>query len=178
MSFGAYIANLYTQLGLIGLFATCLFAWMKGGAPERMGTLLSVVAWLGADLARGLSHALTPTTILFASDVLVSLGFLFISVRYSSLWLGLAMLFQSFAFATHAVQLGDTDAPRWHGMIIYLLLNNVLSYLVLLTLAGGTVATVVKRARDRKAHAKARARAALRPVRRFIIPPPPIAGTP
>lgn len=139
MSFGAYVANIYTQLGLIGLVMTCAFAWWKGGAPERLGTLILAINWVGTDLVRALTGQMVPTSVMFGSEVVLTVGFLFISVRYSSLWLGLAMLIQSFGFALHAIQLGDEDAPRWHGMIVYLLLNNILAYLLLLALIGGTL---------------------------------------
>ena len=176
MSFGVYLANIYTQLGLIGLATTCAFAWWKGGAPEKLGTLVVAVAWLGGDLLRGLSGQLIPTAFLFASDTLLSFGLLIIAVRYSSLWVGLAMLFESFCFALHGIQLGDVDAPRWHGMIVYLLLNNIFNYLVLVTLATGTLATMHKRMRDRKLRALAQAKAADRAARQFTAPPLPLAN--
>ncbi len=176
MSFGAYLANIYTQLGLISLLAACAFAWWKGGPPERLGTLVVAVVWVSADILRGLSGQLTPTVVLFASDILMALGLLFIAVRYSSLWLGLAMLFESFCFALHAIQLDDADAPRWHGMIVYLLLNNILSYLVLATLTGGTFATITERSRVRKERLLAETKAAARSAHRVAVPPQPLAS--
>ena len=98
-------------------------------------------------LVRAFTGQIVPTSVLFGSEVVLTVGFLFISVRYSSLWLGLAMLIQSFGFALHAIQLGDEDAPRWHGWIIYLLISNILSYMVLIALCGGTVATILQRRR-------------------------------
>ncbi|MDR3507249.1 MAG: hypothetical protein P4L64_05045 [Caulobacteraceae bacterium] len=162
----------------MALIVTSVFAWWKGGPPERLGTLLLAASWLGTDLTRALLGQLMPTALLFASDALVSTGFLIIAVRYSSLWLGMAMLFYASAFALHAVQFDDADAPRWHGMIIYLLLNNILNYLVLLTLAAGTCATMAQRRRTAQCQAKARARAAERAERRLRAPPLPLAGNP
>jgi len=177
MSFGVYLANIYTQLGLISLLATCAFSWWKGGPAERRGALMLLVVWIGADIARGLNGQLMPTSLLFASDLALSVGFLYVSVRYSSLWLGLAMLFQSFAFALHAVQLDDGDAPRWHGMIVYLLLNNILSYLLLLALVSGALATMRQRRRDRLGREAAEARRFEYGRRSVIRLQPPLAGS-
>lgn len=176
MSFAAYISSIYTLLGLAGLAAVCLFAWWKGGPPERLGTLMLALSWIGADVVRGFSGQMVPTVTLFVSDILISAGFLYIAIRYSSLWLGAAMMFRAIGFAVHAAQLsGGDDAPRWNGWIIYLLINNVLSYLVLLTLAGGTVATILRRRREAKAKVAAEAKAASRPNILLRVPPQPPA---
>ncbi len=157
MTFASYIGNIYTQLGVIALLATAVFAWVKGGKPERLGALLLAVSLVATDLARGLAGQLMPSTILFASDVVTALGFLWIAFRYSSLWLGLAMLFSSAALALHAERLGGAggETLRWHGMIVYLLLNNVLTYLTLLSLVAGTAASMIARRRRRAGAVKA-----------------------
>ena len=177
MSFSTYFQDINTQISLIVLVSTCMFTWTKGGPAERLGAVLVVVSWLGTDFARAAAGLTIPASVMFLSDLLLSLGFLYVSVRYSSLWLGLAMLFESFCFALHALQLDDTDAPRWHGMIVYLLLNNILNYLVLLTLAGGTLATMGKRAQARKTQALAQAKAAGHTTRQFTVPQPPLANS-
>jgi nitrate reductase gamma subunit len=176
MSFAAYISSVYTLMGLAGLAVTCAFAWWKGGTPERLGTLMLAVSWVGADLVRGLSGQMVPTVTLLISDILISAGFLYIAIRYSSLWLGAAMMFRAVGFAVHAAQLSATDAPRWNGWIIYLLINNVLSYLVLLTLAGGTLATMMRRRRQALAKVAAEAKAAGRSGLVRVPPQPPAAA--
>jgi hypothetical protein len=173
MSFGTYILSVYTLLGLGGLAVTGAFAWWKGGRPERLGTLVLVATWIGADVARALSGQMVPTITLLVTDALTSAAFLYIAIRYSSLWLGAAMMFRAIGFAMHATQLSDSDAPRWHGWIIYLLINNILAYLVLLSLAGGTVATILRRRRLAREQAAAETRAAGRG--QIKVPPPPHA---
>ena len=158
MSFGAYFSSIYTLLGLAGLVLTCAFAWWKGGPPERLGSMMLAVSWFGADVARGFSNQMVPTITLFASDIVLAIGFLYIAIRYSSLWLGAVMLFQAIEFALHATQLNTADAPRWHGWIIYLLINNVLNYLLLLALTGGTVATILRRRRQAREKAASEAK--------------------
>lgn len=175
MSFATYFSSIYTLLGLASLAATGAFAWWKGGRAERLGTLMLAVSWLGADVARGFSGQMMPIIPLLASDALTSAAFLYIAIRYSSLWLGAAMIFRAIGFALHAAQLSDSDAPRWHGFIIYLLINNILSYLVLLSLAGGTVATMVQRRRLARNRANAEAKAAGRMGGMIRVPPPPPA---
>jgi len=177
MSFGAYLANIYTQLGLICLIVTFAFSWWRGGAAERQGSMMLLLVWLAADLLRGLNGQLMPTVLLFGSDVLLATGFLYLALRYSSLWLGLAMMCQAFAFALHALQMGDSDAPRWHGMIVYLLLNNILSYLLLLILFIGTLATAVQKWRETRTRAEPRGRPFGTANHALTILQPPFAGS-
>jgi hypothetical protein len=175
MSFSTYIHNIHTQIGLVGLFITCVFAWWKGGPAEKLGAGMLCFSWLGADLARGLSGQMIPEGPMFVSDVLISLGFLYVAIRYSSLWLGAAMIFRSIAFVLHSAYMSDHDAPRWHGMIVYLLITNILGYLVFVSLCGGTIATILKRRRVAREKAEAEAKAARR-AQRLTGAQPPLAG--
>jgi len=181
MSFVSYLTNGSTALGLVALFAACAFAWLKGGPAERLGTLFLAVDWLTTTAFRALSGESVPVITMFVSDLTLSLCFLFIAIRYSSVWLGAAMLSHASMLAAHAMALSDTGRPRWHGMYIYLLANNVLSYLTLLALVGGTVATLVKRRRAIRRKAEAEAKSAARPkslATAFIAQPPPHADLP
>ena len=66
-------------------------------------------------------------------------------------------------------------------MYVYLLANNVLSYLTLLALAGGTAATILKRRSVLKRRAEAEAKSAARPkslAAAFIAQQPPRADRP
>jgi hypothetical protein len=177
MSFAGYFSNVYTLLGIVGLVGACVFAWWKGGPAERLGTAMLAISWVGADLARGLSAEYIPTLVILGSDVLLAAGFLYVAVRYSSLWLGAAMILQAAAFALHATQLSSADSgPRWHGFILYLLLDNVRSYAVLISLIGGTAAAMIKRHREAQAKAAADARRSLCPTSAFTAPPQPPAA--
>ena len=160
MTFASYFANIYTQLCLVALLATVVFGWLKGGKAERRGALLLGVSFVVTDVARAVAGQLIPTAILFISDITTALGFLWIAFRYSSLWLGSAMFFSSLILALHANRLGGGEAVRWHGMILYLLLNNIFAYLIMLSLVGGTVAAMLARRRQRATTLK-------------VEPPPP-----
>jgi hypothetical protein len=178
MSLASYFSSLYTLLGLAGLAGACLFTWWKGGPPERMGVLVVVAVWIGSDLVRAVGGQMIAPVTLLVSDFAAAAGFLYIAVRYSSLWLGAAMMFQAMSLALHAMQLSENDAPRWHGWIIYLLIVNVLSYLILLALIGGAVSAIFRRRRlaREKAQAEAKAEAkAARPASPFRAPPQPPA---
>ncbi len=181
MSFSSYFLNIYTEAGLFSLLATGVFAWWKGGPPERLGTLVFGVGTVAACIWRALGGGHASVMPLFAVDLLMALGFLCIAIRYSSLWLGAAMFLLSASFALHATGLSDPARPRWHGMVIYLLANNVLSYLTLLALAGGTVATILKRRHTLRRKAEAEAKNAARPkslAAAFIAQQPPRADMP
>ena len=175
MSFWTFFTNPYTQFGLFDLFLCCGFALWKGGPAERIGGLMVGASWLGADIAWALSGQPAPAILLFVSDGLISMGLLYIAIRYSSIWLGAAMLFRAVEFALHAIQMTDADIPRWHGMNLYLWANNSLNHLVLWTLAGGTIATMSKRRRLAREKAEAAAKAARR-AERLTGAPPPLAG--
>jgi hypothetical protein len=181
MSFTSYFLNIYTEVGLASLFATGAFAWWKGAAPERLGTLVFGLGTVAACIWRAMNGEHAAVMPLFAVDLMMALGFLYIAIRYSSLWLGAAMMLLAASFALHATGLSDPARPRWHGMIIYLLANNILSYLTLAALAGGTVATIMKRRQAVRRKAEAEAKRASRPrslVSEFIAQQPPHADMP
>src|SRR3978361_1561287 len=112
MSFATYISNIYTLIGLIGLIVACVFAWWKGGPAERLGSLMLVVSWLGADIARGFSNQMVPLAAMFVSDAVLAAGFLYIAIRYSSLWLGGGMILPAAGFAPPATHTSARTRAR------------------------------------------------------------------
>ena len=84
------------------VLGVCGFSLWKGGAPERLGAALvllvalagGMVNLLPSDPARQLGH--------LTADGVLAVGFLAVAVRYASLWLGGAMLFQAVQFSLHA----------------------------------------------------------------------------
>jgi len=175
MSFWSYFSNPYVLFGLANLTFTCVFAWFKGGQPERIGAMMVGASWLGADLVWALSGQPAPALPLFISDGLISLGLLYIAVRYSSIWLGVAMVFRALEFSIHAAQLTEGDMPRWHGLNVYVWAYSVLDHLVLITLSCGTVAAILRRRRMEREKAAAAVKAANR-AERFRGAQPPFAG--
>jgi hypothetical protein len=150
-------------VALLLLAGTALFAGIKGGPPERLGIGMIVAAWIGAIVAHELTRPASPVLAFLILDGLVTLGFLVVAVRYSSLWLGGAMICQAISFGAHAMRLSDPEEPTRHGSYLYLAVTNVIGFLVLFILIGGTFATISRRRRADREKVEDRARMVKRP---------------
>ena len=130
------------------LIGSCLFAWLKGRPAERYGGLVYFAsAVLDVLLALITRNALPIEQELFI-DGLAAVGFLFLALRYNSLWLGAAMMLKGIQLALHAFHLtGDAD-PRIGPLNVYILALDVGAYLISGTLIAGTIASI--RARRRR----------------------------
>ena len=84
------------------LIAVCAFAWLRGAAAERYGSLLILTLNVAGDIALALAFPHFPGLILASLDFLLAAGLLALAVRYSSVWLGVAMLLQSISLCSHA----------------------------------------------------------------------------
>lgn len=132
------------------VFAVSGFALWKGGQPERIGGALvlgiALISWLIDVLlpsgARAVGH--------LSNDAALAIGFLAVAVRYASLWLGGAMMFQAAQFSLHAYYFLTERKPD----LFHYIVNNLDVLGVLACLAAGTVAT------QRIAHAQAQAQQA------------------
>jgi hypothetical protein len=173
-------------------------AILKGGKPERIGAAVFIGAILLTDLffavgAHGaVSTAVTatfksgyadPTTaanIDLVSTLLLSCFFLYLAIRYGSLWLAAAMIIQAseLYFARLYIDSGFSTFP------IYAIELNAICVLVLFTLAGAALSSwrmrVVKR-REEARRAELTERRRVEQERRFQAmferraPPPPLA---
>jgi hypothetical protein len=150
-------------LALILMFATTAFAAWKGGSPERLGTGMIVIAWIAMLVAEAAARPQVPVVPYLVLDGLLAVGFLVVAVRYSSLWLGGAMICQAILFGAHALRLSDNTRVFWHGLNVYLLVSNVVGFLVLFILIGGTCATIARRRRIDREKVEDRARIVKRP---------------
>ena len=134
---------MYTSLepiiGWLVLLGTCLYAWFKGAAPERFGAALLFLATLAGfviDHALPIEARTTPTLI---GEGLLALGFLLLAIRYTSLWLGGAMILQGLQFSLHAFYLVMERGHDWlfaavtnlvtFGIIGCILLGTTLNWL-------------------------------------------------
>jgi hypothetical protein len=174
--------SFYVDLGLASLAITAAFAWLKGGPAERAGAVMIAVMWLAVVVIQAVLHQFAPAIgafsfVLFLSDLLLGAGFLVVAIRYSSVWLGAAMLFEAGSFAAHAFQMADPNGPRWHGLRVYLLITNVMSDLVLLTLFAGTVMAILRRRKLAREKVEASTRTVKRPAW-LPADPPPSVGSP
>lgn len=119
------------------VIGSCAFALWRGGTPERIGAALvlavaliaGLVDWLIQDPARSL------TTLVL--DAVLALGFLAVALRYTSLWLGGAMLFQSVQFSLHGFYF-LTDRPR---DLLHFTINNLDTLGIMACLVLGALAS-------------------------------------
>lgn len=119
-------------LGLILL--SVAFAWWKGGAPERLGSLFNGVIAIGVTLVQVTTHASLHTLPILIADGLLAVVFLVLAIRYASLWLGAAMLLQAIGFMMHSALLLEIVAPGY----TYYAAMNVMSLGVILSIILGT----------------------------------------
>lgn len=126
-----------SQLSVLLLVGTCLFAWWKGSAAERGGALFILGTNIAADIAMVITAPNFPGTFVFAGDLTLAVALLVLAIRYSSMWLGAAMLLQSAGLGLHGMQLiGDGFSN-----LIYITAIAVMSNLMLLCIVAGTVAS-------------------------------------
>ncbi|HEX4181010.1 MAG TPA: hypothetical protein VHY32_09485 [Caulobacteraceae bacterium] len=148
-------------MALVLLLVTAVFVALKGGLPERFGVAMIVTTWIGTIVAQYFTHLMTMSFLVF--DGLLAVGFLVVAVRYSSLWLGGAMICQAISFGAHAMRLSDNTRIVWRGANVYLLVTNVASYMILFILIGGTCASIQNRRKAARARVEDRARIVKRP---------------
>lgn len=145
---GEMYASIVPALGWIVLLVILAFAFWKGGAPERLGTL---AIFLAAVVVWAIEHFSPPsieTLLLLAGDGLLAVAFLILAVRYASLWLGIAMIFQAVQFGLHAVYVtGELALDRR-----YVIVNNAVTLgIMTVVLFAITSAWLRRRARRRAA---------------------------
>lgn len=132
------MSNIYHQHLLeIATALVTLAAWLKGGRPERFGSLANLLIAL---LIFVLQHTLGVGPMeasLLTIDGLLGLIFLGLAIRYTSLWLGGAMLLQGVQFSLHAFY----DVTSRPFDLLFAVVNNTVSWGVLLCILAGTLVT-------------------------------------
>lgn len=153
-----------SQLETLVVLGVCVFAWLKGGPPERYGALFIFVTNAAADVAmrlapRGAGHTVFPDTIVFTLDFVLAVGLLILAIRYSSMWLGAAMLLQSAGLGLHGLEfVGDGVSRR-----AYITAIVVMTMLMMLCIAAGTIVSWRRRIRERETGAVRSSSTALYP---------------
>jgi hypothetical protein len=123
---------------LVFSFLACLFAFVKGGTPERIGAAVIL-----ANLIAGAANEvlLQDQRIILGIDGVTALVLLVMAVRYASLWLGGVMLLYGLQFGLHAVYF-VLERPRDS---LHVAINNADFLAVGLCLAGGTAMAWMRR---------------------------------
>lgn len=130
---GWYLQNLL----LLSVVTVTLVAWLKGGWAERLGASANMLAALAI---LGIQAAL-PTDArslgFLAIDGVLGLALLALALRFTSLWIGMAMLLQAGQFSLHAFY-HVTEKPFDR---LFAVVNNSVSWGILLAVLAGTLAT-------------------------------------
>mgnify|MGYP000993846615 CR=1 FL=1 len=98
---GFYLHNLLR----IAIVLVTAFAWFKGGPAERIGATVNLVGSLAVMFLVRAMQQEQIGLVLLGLDGALGLVFLALAVRYTSLWLGGAMLLQAAQFSLHAYYL-------------------------------------------------------------------------
>jgi len=148
------------DLGLAALALACgaLFAASRGGRPERLAGRLVICTLIATSTIEALlGRPIGSARLLY--DTLGASAFLFVTIRYSSLWLGVALLIYSADLGLIAMRSsGDTTLQSgavmsaWHAGTTLLLL---------LTLATATAQSAGRGAIRRRSPSTARSVATL-----------------
>ncbi len=132
-------------IGWAATLAVLVFAWWRGGSAERYGATLKIATSLVALSVHHLLNQETISVALLVADGVLAIGFLILAIRYSSLWIGAAMLLQAGQFSLHAYYLVSAlERDR-----LYAVANNLITLAILLCILAGTV--IAWRARIRAA---------------------------
>lgn len=131
------------------ILGVTVFAWVKGGWPERLGASFNLfIAGLFLVLQFGMpSTMLAPG--LLVIDGLLGVGLLGLAIRYTSLWLGAAMLLQAAQFSLHAFYYVTAKSFD----LLFAVVNNVVSWGILIAIVAGTFASWMQTRRAAKAPA-------------------------
>ena len=139
----------FHHLLLIVIAAVTAFAWLKGGWPERIGAALNLLAAVLFFVLQRMFAPTALTTSLLVIDGLLGVGFLVLALRYTSLWLGAAMLLQAAQFSLHAFYY-VTAKPF---DLLFMVVNNLVSWGILIAIVAGTFASWAETRRAAKAAA-------------------------
>jgi hypothetical protein len=148
--------SLTSQIAFLTLFASASFAFIKGGAVERWAAAIVCVSWslsvsFSVLLPGVFSRQIEEFTFL-AVDAATAVGLLALALRFASIWLGVAMLMQSAELGLHGAIMADWGLPFRD----YMMLNNALSFGLLLLIASATgVAWFNRSSRNRATVAEA-----------------------
>jgi nicotinamide riboside transporter PnuC len=123
-------------LFLSALTACCSYAFWRGGAPERVGAAIFILATL---LTIATATSLRPAfksleAGILAVDVGVFVAFLLLALRSRRFWPLWMTAFQGVQVAGHAAQLASPEMMPW----VYSVAQGIWSYPMMAILAVGT----------------------------------------
>lgn len=135
--------ELLILVGWMLILGVSLLAWRLGGPVERQVAILVVVMSLAITLIGLIPDKAIQKPSYFLVDGLFGAGLLVLSLRYTTAWLGVAVLLQAAQFSLHGYYL---VAGKSYDSL-YAMVNNLVSLGVLLCLAAGCLLAWRKRKR-------------------------------
>ncbi len=140
------IFNVFQFALLLSVLITILvMAWLKGRRAERYGSTLYAASFFGTmalEICTGQNLPVVPELFL---DTVVALGFLGLAIYCNNLWLGGAMMIKGVQLGLHASHLTEGADPKFLGLNMYATGLNLISLLIMLTILGGTLASMKAR---------------------------------
>ena len=141
--------SLQSQFSFVALFVCCGLAVWKGGPAERSGALMILATWLGATVIQALVKAYILPILFLASDAVLAAGLLLLAVRFSSLWMGAAMLLQATGLSLHAAYFAAEKADLSpHILRLYIAGKNAASFTMLMVILAAGITAWIKRSRS------------------------------
>ena len=114
----------YSYCEWIALVFVSGLSAFRGAAAERSGALIILGVNIASDIAIVVTSPNVPQMMLFWLDLVLAFGLLAITLKFSSLWLGAAMLLQSIILFVHALALADDEVSSFS----FMLTNNLVSW--------------------------------------------------
>jgi len=133
-------------LGMAATALVCALAWMRGSSAERWGCIIVVVGSVVSLLIQLFLPRELRSVVTLLCEGLYGLSFLILALRYTSPWLGGAMLLQAIQFSLHAYYI---VGERRHDET-YSLVNNLNSAGVLICILLGIATAWRRRTRAAK----------------------------
>jgi hypothetical protein len=137
LSLDAIIVNL-VLVGILGL------AFWKGGKAERYGAAVYGACWTAVELLiiPFDSHSAVYLYGVYIADFIIAVGFLLIALRFSNLWIAIAMIAQGFSAAAHAYRLDDSETMIFYqGIPVWRVVINLTSFVVMAALLFGSLSS-------------------------------------
>ncbi len=122
---------------LTAILLVAVFAAYKGGPAERLGACLNVLDALAVQTLQVASSGASLELGLLVVDGLMGIGLIVLAVRYTSLWIGAALLLQAAQFTLHGFYYVTHKPMDW----LFAIVNNSVSWGLLLCIIAGTLGT-------------------------------------
>jgi hypothetical protein len=126
--------TLYSQIGAVVMIAMCIFAFLKGGEPERVGAGAYLLGWFATILVQGSVDSGAVPYGMFLIDLVILIVFAALAWKSRRTWPVWASGLQLLTVMSHILIMIDTRLPITS---LYTVMN-LNSYLIILCIAVGT----------------------------------------